>query len=121
MITSEEMAKFEQMFDELKFLLLSDVEDKYQIALTHIAKLVYIKNEGNQHKTAKELGITPRTVRTYLKEFNAKEPLLEMHLNMLATNKWFAELPLPEREECIQMVHDYYLEPKTIIDSHAPL
>lgn len=111
MITSEEMAKFELLFEKLRLLLLSDLEDKHQIALTHIIKLVYIKNEGNQHKTAKELGVTTRTVRNHLKGFDIKGTLLDLHLDMLVCDRWFSELPLPEQEECVEMVRDHYNPP----------
>ncbi len=112
MITPEEMAKFEQIFEEIKYVLLSDSKDKYKTAMNHIVKLVYIKNEGNQHKTAAELGLTPRTTRAYLKGFKANEDLLNLHLNMLTANKWFASLPLPEQDEYVSMVMDYYREDK---------
>jgi hypothetical protein len=108
MITTEEMIRFEQIFEQMKYLILSDTEDKCKKAMSHIVKLVYIKNEGNQHRTATDLGMTPRTVRKYLKGYKVDAELLNLHLNMLASNGWFTSLSPQEQEEQSSMVVDYY-------------
>jgi len=108
MITQEEVTEFEKLFEQLKLYILSDGTDKMDNITTTILQIIHIKNEGNQTKTAKELGLTTRTVRSYLRKFEVSRHMMDMHLNTLTSNSWFKELPTEEQEMWTDLVIGHY-------------
>lgn len=108
MITPEEMSKFELTFEKLKLLLLSDVSDKFYHISRMAVQLVHLKNEGRKHDTANELGVHVKTLKTYLEGYEIEEDFIDMHLNRLATEGWFKELPEEEQLAHIDIVQQAY-------------
>lgn len=108
MITQEEVTEFEKLFEQLRLYILSDGTDKMENITTTILQIVHIKNGGNQTRTAEELGLATRTVRSYLKKFEVSKHLIDMHLNSLASNSWFKELPVEEQERWTDLVIGHY-------------
>lgn len=76
--------------------------------------MVYLKNEGNKTETAKDLGLCVKTLRTYLKETDISGTMMDMHLNMLALDNWFNDLPEEDRIYHRNMVKQIY-ETKDIV------
>jgi hypothetical protein len=110
MITPEEMSKFEILFDKLKLLVLSDVSDKFYHINRLAVQMIFLKNEGRKHDTANELGVHVKTLKSYLADLDADIDMLDVHLNRLATEGWFKELPKEEQLAHMDLVTQAYVK-----------
>lgn len=78
--------------EKLRALILAPgLEDKFyqiQSAIVHIS----FHLNGTLSSTAKDLGVTDKTIRSYLKIGKFNQELVDHHMNLLEADFWFNQL-----------------------------
>lgn len=99
--------------EKLRALILAPgLEDKFYHIMSAVVHISFHVN-GTLVSAAKDLGISDKTIRGYLKTARINRELVDLHMNSLEDDFWFNQLDEKSKFEHLEKIESLYGVEKT--------